>query len=99
MKLRQIATAIMLFYAAASFAAESPLEQAEENSDALVSDEIESAEASDSATAAAMTEPSDEEASPGPFCAHRADLSGSRRVVPGRHINASLRAVEQTQKD
>ena len=67
MKLRQIATAIMLFYAAASFAAESPLEQAEENSDALVSDEIESAEASDSATAAAMTEPSDEEESPGRF--------------------------------
>ena len=67
MKLRQSAAAIMLFYAAASFAAESPLEQAEENSDALVSDEIESAEASDSATAAAMTEPSDEEESPGRF--------------------------------
>lgn len=66
MKLRQIAAAIMLFYAVASFAAESPLEQAEENSDALVSDEIESAEASDSATAAAMTEPSEEE-SPGRF--------------------------------
>ena len=47
MKLRQIAAAIMLFYAVASFAAESPLEQSEENSDALVSDEIESAEASD----------------------------------------------------
>ena len=67
MKLRQSAAAIMLFYAAASFAAESPLEQAEENSDALVSDEIESAEASDSATSAAMTEPSDEEESPGRF--------------------------------
>ena len=67
MKLRQIAAAIMLFYAVASFAAESPLEQAEENSDALVSDEIESAEASDSATAAETTEPSDEEASPGRF--------------------------------
>ncbi|MEC7079224.1 MAG: hypothetical protein VXX10_02855 [Pseudomonadota bacterium] len=67
MKLRQIAAAIMLLYAVASFAAESPLEQAEENSDALVSDEIESAEASDSATAAAMTEPSDEEESPGRF--------------------------------
>ena len=52
MKLRQIAAATMLFYAVASFAAESQLEQAEENSDALVSDEIESAEASDSATAA-----------------------------------------------
>ena len=67
MKLRQIAAAIMLLYAVASFAAESPLEQAEENSDALVSDEIESAEASDSATAAVMTEPSDEEESPGRF--------------------------------
>ena len=67
MKLRRIAAAIMLFYAVASFAAESSLEQAEENSDALVSDEIESAEASDSATAAAMTEPSDEEGSPGRF--------------------------------
>lgn len=67
MKLRQIAAAIMLLYAVASFAAESPLEQAEENSDALVSDEIESAEVSDSATAAAMTEPSDEEESPGRF--------------------------------
>jgi hypothetical protein len=33
----------------------------------LVSDEIESAEASDSATAAAMTEPSEEEESPGRF--------------------------------
>ena len=66
MKLRQIAAAIMLFYAVASFAAESPLEQAEENSDALVSDEIESAEDSDSATAAEMTEPSDEE-EPGRF--------------------------------
>ena len=66
MKLRQIAAAIMLFYAVASFAAESPLEQAEESSDALVSDEIESAEASDSATAAAMAEPSEEE-SPGRF--------------------------------
>jgi hypothetical protein len=51
----------------ASFAAEGPLEQSEENSDALVSDEIESAEASDSATAAAMTEPSEEEESPGRF--------------------------------
>lgn len=67
MKLRQIAAAIMLFYAVASFAAESPLKQAEENSDALVSDEIESAEVSDSATAAAMTELSDEEESPGRF--------------------------------
>ena len=67
MKLGQIAAAIMLFYAVASFAAESPLEQAEENSDALVSDEIESAEASGSATAAEMTEPSDEEESPGRF--------------------------------
>lgn len=67
MKLRQIAAASMLFYAVASFAAESPLEQSEENSDALVSDEIESAEASDIATAAAMTEPSDEEESPGRF--------------------------------
>ena len=67
MKLRQIAAAIMLLYAVASFAAESPLEQAEENSDALVSDEIESAEASDSATEAAMTEPSEEEESPGRF--------------------------------
>ena len=67
MKLRQIAAAIMLFCAVASFAAESPLEQSEENSDALVSDEIESAEASDSATAAAMTELSDEEESPGRF--------------------------------
>lgn len=65
MKLRPIAAAIMLFYAVASFAAESPLEQSEENSDALVSDEIESAEASD--TAAAMTEPSEEEESPGRF--------------------------------
>ena len=67
MKLRQIAAAIMLFYAVASFAAESPLEQSEENSDALVSDEIERAEASDSTTAAAMTEPSEEEESPGRF--------------------------------
>ena len=67
MKLRQIAAAIMLLYAVASFAAESPLEQTEEDSDALVSDEIESVEASDSATAAAMTEPSDEEESPGRF--------------------------------
>ena len=67
MKLRQTAAAIMLLYAVASFAAESPLEQTEENSDALVSDEIESAEASDSATAAAMTDPSDEEESPGRF--------------------------------
>ena len=67
MKLRQVAAAIMLFYAVASFAAESQLEQAEENSDALVSDEIESAGASDSATAAEMTEPSDEEESPGRF--------------------------------
>ena len=67
MKLRQIAAAIMLVYAVVSFAAESPLEQSEENSDALVSDEIESAEASDSATEAAMTEPSEEEESPGRF--------------------------------
>ncbi|MEC7997942.1 MAG: hypothetical protein VX166_09145 [Pseudomonadota bacterium] len=67
MKLRQIAAAIMLFYSVASFGAESPLEQTEENSDALGSDEIESAEASDSATVAAMAEPSDEEESPGRF--------------------------------
>ncbi len=67
MKLRQIAAAIMLFYSVASFGAESPLEQTEENSDALVSDEIESAEASDSTTVAAMAEPSDEEESPGRF--------------------------------
>lgn len=67
MKLRPIAAAIMLVYAVVSFAAESPLEQSEENSDALVSDEIESAEASDSATAAAMTEPAEEEESPGRF--------------------------------
>ena len=67
MKLRPIAAAIMLVYAVVSFAAESSLEQSEENSDSLVSDEIESAEASDSATAAEMTEPSDEEESPGRF--------------------------------
>ena len=67
MSFRQIAAAIMLFYAVASFAAESPLEQAEENSGALVSGENESTESSDSATAAAATEPSDEEESPGRF--------------------------------
>lgn len=67
MKLRPIAAAIMLVYAVVSFAAESPLEQSEENSDSLVSDEIENAEASDSATAAEMTEPSEEEESPGRF--------------------------------
>ena len=67
MKLRPIAAAIMLVYAVVSFAAESPLEQSEENSDSLVSDEFESAEASDSATAAEMTEPSEEEESPGRF--------------------------------
>ena len=67
MSFRQIAAAIMLFYTMASFAAESPLELTEENSGALVSDEIESTESSDSATAAAATEPSDEEESPGRF--------------------------------
>ena len=67
MKLRQIAAAIMLFYAMASFAAESSLEQTEDGSGALVSDEIESTESSDSATAAAATETSDEEESPGRF--------------------------------
>ena len=67
MSFRQIAAAIMLFYAIASSAAESPLEQTEENSGALVSDEIERAESSDSATAAAATETSDEEESPGRF--------------------------------
>ena len=67
MSSRQIATAIILFYAVASFAAESPLEQTEENSGALVSDEIGSAETSDSVTAASVTEPSDEEESPGRF--------------------------------
>ena len=67
MSFRQIAAAIMLFYGIASLAADSPLEQTEENSGALVSDEIESAESSDSATAAAATETSDEEGSPGRF--------------------------------
>ena len=57
----------MRICAIASLAAESPLEQTEENSGALVSDEIESAESSDSATAAAATETSDEEESPGRF--------------------------------
>ena len=51
MSFRQFAAAIMLFYAMAPLAAESPLEQTEEISGALVSDEIESAESSDSATA------------------------------------------------
>ena len=67
MSFRRIAAAIMLFYAVASFAAESPLEQTEENSGALVSGENESTESSDSATAAAATETSDEEESPGRF--------------------------------
>ena len=67
MSFRQISAAIMLFYAVASLAAESPLEQTEENSGALVSDEIESTESSDSATAAAATETPDEEESPGRF--------------------------------
>ena len=67
MSFRQIAAAIMLFYAIASLAAESPLEQTEEHSGALVSDEIESAESSDSAKAAAATETSNEEESPGRF--------------------------------
>ena len=67
MSFRQIAAAIMLFYVIASLAAENPLEQTEENSGALVADEIESAENSDSATAAAATETSDEEESPGRF--------------------------------
>ena len=67
MSFRQIAAAIMLFYAMASFAAESSLEQTEENSGALVLDEIESTKSSDSATAAAVTETSDEEESPGRF--------------------------------
>ena len=67
MSFRQIAAAIMLFYAIASLSAESPLEQTEENSGVLVSDEIGSAESSDSATEAAATETSDEEESPGRF--------------------------------
>ena len=67
MSFRQIAAAIMLFYAVASFAAESPLEQAEQNSGTLGSDEIESTESSDSATAASATETSEEEESPGRF--------------------------------
>ena len=67
MSFRQIAAAIILFYAVASIAAESPLGQTEENSDASVSDEIESTESSNSAKAAAATEPSDEEESPGRF--------------------------------
>ena len=67
MSFRQVAAAIMLFYAMASLAAESPLEQTEENSGALISDEVESAESSDSATAASATETSDEEESPGRF--------------------------------
>ena len=67
MSFRQIAAAIMLFYTMASLAAESPLEQTEENSGALISDEVESAESSDSATAASATETSDEEESPGRF--------------------------------
>ena len=67
MSFRQIAAAIMLLYVVASFAAESPLEQAEENSGALGSNEIESTESSDSATAAAATETSEEEESPTRF--------------------------------
>lgn len=67
MTFRLIATAIIVFYAGASFAAESLLEQSEENSGALVSDEIGSAETSDSATVASVAEPSDEEESPGRF--------------------------------
>ena len=67
MSFRQIAAAIMLFYAIASLAAENPSEQTEESSGALVADEIESAENSDSATVAAATETSNEEESPGRF--------------------------------
>ena len=67
MSFRQISAAIMLFYVVASLAAESLVEQTEENSGALVSDEIESADSSDSATAAAATETSDDEESPGRF--------------------------------
>ena len=67
MSFRQLAAAIILFYAVVAFAAESPLEQIEENSDALVSGEIESIESSDSVAAAAATETSDEEESPGRF--------------------------------
>lgn len=67
MSFRQTAAAIMLFNAIASLAADGPLEQTEENSGALVSDEIESADSSDSATAAAATETSDDEESPGRF--------------------------------
>ena len=67
MSFRQIAAAIMLFYAIASSAAESPLEQTEENSDASVTVKIEGAEGSDRTIAPAETEPTDEEESPGRF--------------------------------
>ena len=65
---RQIAAAFIMTYAVASVAAEGSLEQTEEkSSDALVSDEIESAESSRTAEAAAAKETSDEEESPGRF--------------------------------
>ena len=68
MSLRQIAAVFIMTHAVASVAAESPLKQTEENSsDALVLDEIESAESSFTAGAAAATETSDEEESPGRF--------------------------------
>ena len=67
MSFRQIAAAMILSCAEASFAAESPLEQTEDNSDTPVSVEIEGAESSGSIQAPDETQPSDEEESPSRF--------------------------------
>tara|TARA_B100000900_G_scaffold381657_1_gene368270 strand:- start:376 stop:633 length:258 start_codon:yes stop_codon:yes gene_type:complete len=67
MSFRHIAATIILYYALVSFAAESQLEQTEENSEAIVPSEVDGSASSDSVAADALTEPFDEEESPGRF--------------------------------
>ena len=67
MLFKQIAAGLILFYAIAIMAADSQLEQSEENPEAMALGEIDDSESSDSVTAATATESADEEESPGRF--------------------------------
>ena len=67
MGFRHIAATIILYFAMVSLAAESQSEQTEENSEAIVSGEVDGSANSDSVAVDAVTEPFDEEESPGRF--------------------------------
>tara|TARA_B100001057_G_C22628377_1_gene863414 strand:- start:677 stop:934 length:258 start_codon:yes stop_codon:yes gene_type:complete len=67
MSFRHIAATIILYFTMVSFAAENQSEQTEENSEAIVSGEVDGSASSDSVAVDAEKEPSDEEESPGRF--------------------------------